>query len=137
MYDQNRIIQSYLDPPCIPFKEAYKKKKKNRLTVLLPRLLFCQPQERSCYRPKGILKKTPRWSIQPRRKRRQKILFDHFTHVHTTYSALEYDRTSDTQAVCTRLTPLIAQQIKQELNHFKLYEMPVHDASKDNTHFFN
>ncbi|KAI8072135.1 uncharacterized protein B0P05DRAFT_573069 [Gilbertella persicaria] len=53
-----------------------------------------------------------------------------------TYSKLEYDRESDPDAVCTRLTPILAQQIKEELNAFKLFEMEVHESSKIHTHFF-
>ncbi|CAO3666515.1 unnamed protein product [Rhizopus stolonifer] len=129
MYDQHLIIQSYLDPPCIITK---KPKKRFHFT---PRLSFCGVSFRkNNVQPKSILKKPTRWSLQPKRKSR--LRFDGFISVHSTWSGLEYDRSSDSEAVCNRLTPMIAQEIKQELNHFKLYEMPVNDASKENTHFF-
>lgn len=53
---------------------------------------------------------------------------------HDTWPSGEYDRRSDA-ATCNRLTPAIAQQIKEELNTFKM-EMDVHEESKIYTHFF-
>ncbi|KAI6091786.1 hypothetical protein F4821DRAFT_172960 [Hypoxylon rubiginosum] len=46
----------------------------------------------------------------------------------------EYDRRGEI-ATCNRLTPMLAQQIKEELNSFKM-EMEVHETSKVYTHFF-
>lgn len=54
--------------------------------------------------------------------------------VYDTYSPSEYDRRPE-PATCNRLTPQLAQQIKQELNSYKS-SMPIHASSKDNTHFF-
>ncbi|KAB2571632.1 Protein BNI4 [Lasiodiplodia theobromae] len=53
---------------------------------------------------------------------------------HDAWSSSEYDRRGDI-ATCNRLTPLLAQQIKEELNTFKM-EMEVHEMSKPHTHFF-
>ncbi|KAF2431583.1 hypothetical protein EJ08DRAFT_181229 [Tothia fuscella] len=53
---------------------------------------------------------------------------------HEVYTANEYDRRGEI-ATCNRLTPMLAQQIKEELNSFKM-EMEVHEASKPHTHFF-
>ncbi|KAK3111561.1 bud neck involved protein [Teratosphaeriaceae sp. CCFEE 6253] len=53
---------------------------------------------------------------------------------HDAWSATEYDRRGEI-ATCNRLTPMLAQQIKEELNTFKM-EMEVHEASKPHTHFF-
>ncbi|PSN74973.1 hypothetical protein BS50DRAFT_596115 [Corynespora cassiicola Philippines] len=50
------------------------------------------------------------------------------------WSAGDYDRRGDI-ATCNRLTPMLAQQIKEELNSFKM-EMEVHEQSKPHTHFF-
>jgi len=50
------------------------------------------------------------------------------------WSSTEYDRRGDI-ATCNRLTPMLAQQIKEELNTFKM-EMEVHEDSKPHTHFF-
>ncbi|KAJ4360154.1 bud neck involved protein [Didymosphaeria variabile] len=50
------------------------------------------------------------------------------------WSASDYDRRGDI-ATCNRLTPMLAQQIKEELNSFKM-EMEVHELSKPHTHFF-
>lgn len=64
------------------------------------------------------------------------IRFNKFLNVHETWSREEYDRSSDPEAVCTKLTAALAQDIKEELNNFKLHEMAVHDSSRINTHFF-
>ncbi|KAG0769197.1 hypothetical protein G6F16_012132 [Rhizopus arrhizus] len=87
---------------------------------------------------KSILKKPnrKRWSTCTLQKKLAQLHFDSHISVYETYSRQEYDRSSDAEAVCTRLTPMIAQEIKQELNHFKLYEMPIHESSRMNTHFF-
>ncbi|KAI9892721.1 MAG: bud neck involved protein [Vezdaea aestivalis] len=53
---------------------------------------------------------------------------------HDTWPSLEYDRRGEI-ATCNRLTPMLAQQIKEELNTFKM-EMEVHEQSKVYTHFF-
>lgn len=73
-----------------------------------------------------------------------------------TWPSGEYDRRSEL-ATCNRLTPMLAQQIKEELNNFKMVsgrrwfryidvnewlanssaqEMEVHESSKIYTHFF-
>jgi len=71
---------------------------------------------------------------------------------HDAWSASDYDRRGDI-ATCNRLTPMLAQQIKEELNTFKMVnshsliayklfnanhaqEMEVHELSKPHTHFF-
>ena len=69
---------------------------------------------------------------------------------HDTWPSMEYDRRGEI-ATCNRLTPMLAQQIKEELNTFKMVgqilmcdqccadrsqEMEVHAESKINTHFF-
>ncbi|CAM1505404.1 Fc.00g110410.m01.CDS01 [Cosmosporella sp. VM-42] len=51
-----------------------------------------------------------------------------------TWPSQEYDRRGEV-ATCNRLTPMLAQQIKEELNTFKM-EMEVHENSKIYTHFF-
>ncbi|GAP86464.2 putative dihydroflavonal-4-reductase protein [Rosellinia necatrix] len=53
---------------------------------------------------------------------------------HDTWPSGEYDRRGEV-ATCNRLTPMLAQQIKEELNSFKM-EMEVHETSKIYTHFF-
>lgn len=64
------------------------------------------------------------------------VRFTKLVSVRETFSKTDYDRLSDPDAVCTRLTPMIAQQIKDELNYYKLHEMQVHEQSRENTHFF-
>ncbi|CAG8553208.1 9077_t:CDS:2, partial [Dentiscutata heterogama] len=65
----------------------------------------------------------------------KKLQFSSNILVHETWTPDDYDRRSD-QSTCNKLTPLLAQKIKQELNEFKLIEMQVHEDSKKNTHFF-
>lgn len=54
--------------------------------------------------------------------------------VYHTFHASEYDRRSE-PATCNRLTPQLAQQIKDELNGYKMEEMDVHPSSRIHTHF--
>ncbi|EGW34983.1 uncharacterized protein SPAPADRAFT_64184 [Spathaspora passalidarum NRRL Y-27907] len=54
--------------------------------------------------------------------------------LYDTYNEEEYDRHPDT-ATCNQLTPILAQQIKEELNTFKS-EMDIHVESRCYTHFF-
>lgn len=49
--------------------------------------------------------------------------------VYDTFSASMYDRRSE-PATWSRLTPALAQRIKEELNSFKMEEMEVHAASR-------
>jgi len=49
--------------------------------------------------------------------------------VYDTFSATMYDRRSE-PATWSRLTPALAQQIKEELNSYKMEEMEVHAASR-------
>lgn len=42
---------------------------------------------------------------------------------HDTWASTEYDRRSEV-ATCNRLTPMLAQQIKEELNTFKMVSLP-------------
>ncbi|KAI8641858.1 hypothetical protein BD408DRAFT_313348, partial [Parasitella parasitica] len=56
--------------------------------------------------------------------------FTKLVSVRETFSKADYDRGSDPDAVCTRLTPATAQQIKEELNAYKLHEMQVHEYSR-------
>ncbi|EED22319.1 conserved hypothetical protein [Talaromyces stipitatus ATCC 10500] len=61
------------------------------------------------------------------------IVFSPRIQFYETWPSVEYDRRGDT-ATCNKLTPLLAQQIKEELNTFKM-EMEVHETSKIYTHF--
>jgi len=62
------------------------------------------------------------------------ITFSPRIQFHDAWSSTEYDRRGEI-ATCNRLTPMLAQQIKEELNTFKM-EMEVHEMSKPHTHFF-
>ncbi|KAF2622559.1 hypothetical protein BU25DRAFT_352090 [Macroventuria anomochaeta] len=62
------------------------------------------------------------------------ITFSPRIQFHDAWSPHDYDRRGDI-ATCNRLTPMLAQQIKEELNSFKM-EMEVHESSKPHTHFF-
>ncbi|GAN06999.1 hypothetical protein MAM1_0144c06489 [Mucor ambiguus] len=65
-----------------------------------------------------------------------RVHFNMYLDVQETYAKGDYDRSSDPDAVCNRLTAVTATQIKRELNYFKLHEMEVHDYSREYTHFF-
>lgn len=66
---------------------------------------------------------------------KRNISFAQNLSVHTTWSGSTYDRRGDS-ATCNRLTPQLAQAIKEELNAFKMDEMAVHHQSRGYTHFF-
>lgn len=66
--------------------------------------------------------------------RRHKVSFSSRIIVFDTYAESDYDRKPE-EATCHRLTASLAQQIKQELNSFKL-QMDVHEQSRVYTHFF-
>ncbi|EAU93245.2 hypothetical protein CC1G_11227 [Coprinopsis cinerea okayama7 len=55
--------------------------------------------------------------------------------VYDTFAATVYDRRSE-PATWSRLTPALAQRIKEELNSYKMEEMEVHAASRIHTQFF-
>lgn len=59
---------------------------------------------------------------------RRKISFANNLSVHTTWPGNIYDRRGE-QATCNRLTPQLAQRIKEELNAFKMEEMEVVSAA--------
>ncbi|EEA26456.1 bud neck involved protein [Talaromyces marneffei ATCC 18224] len=71
--------------------------------------------------------------ITPHPAAAKSIVFSPRIQFHETWPSGEYDRRGDT-ATCNKLTPLLAQQIKEELNTFKM-EMEVHETSKIYTHF--
>lgn len=53
--------------------------------------------------------------------------------IYDTYDRNDYDRRAEL-ATCNRLTPMLAQQIKEEINNFKM-EMDIHADSRIYTHF--
>ncbi|KAH6917690.1 hypothetical protein BKA70DRAFT_1487880 [Coprinopsis sp. MPI-PUGE-AT-0042] len=55
--------------------------------------------------------------------------------VYDTFAPSIYDRRSE-PATWSRLTPQLAQRIKEELNSYKMEEMEVHAASRIHTQFF-
>lgn len=55
----------------------------------------------------------------PREALRRNISFSPRIQFHDVWSASDYDRRGDV-ATCNRLTPMLAQQIKEELNTFKM-----------------
>lgn len=65
----------------------------------------------------------------------KKLTFAANLSVYHTFSPAAYDRRSE-PATCNRLTPTLAQRIKEELNSYKMEEMEVHQSSRMHTHFF-
>ena len=59
----------------------------------------------------------------------KKISFAQNLAIYDTFSASLYDRRSE-PSTANRLTPALAQRIKEELNSFKMEEMEVHSASR-------
>ncbi len=59
----------------------------------------------------------------------KKLTFATNLSVYDTFSASVYDRRSE-PATWSRLTPALAQRIKEELNSYKMEEMEVHAASR-------
>lgn len=72
----------------------------------------------------------PRPSVQ-----RKRIVFTEEHIYHSTWPAHVYDRRGEL-ATCNRLTAELAQQIKEELNSYKMEEMVVAPSSRIYTHFF-
>ncbi|CUA71367.1 Nuclear anchorage protein 1 [Rhizoctonia solani] len=66
---------------------------------------------------------------------RRRLTFANNLSVYDTFAPSTYDRRSE-PATCNRLTPALAQRIKEELNSYKMEEMEVHASSRIHTHFF-
>lgn len=73
-----------------------------------------------------------RTSSAPTTKR---LVFANNLSVYDTFSSTVYDRRSE-PATWSRLTPTLAQRIKEELNSYKMEEMEVHACSRVYTQFF-
>ncbi|CAD6915591.1 unnamed protein product [Tilletia controversa] len=69
------------------------------------------------------------------RAAKRRLMFAESDIFHSTWPAHVYDRSGDL-ATCSRLTPALAQSIKEELNSFKMEEMVVAPTSRVYTHFF-
>jgi len=65
----------------------------------------------------------------------KRLVFANNLSVYDTFSSSVYDRRSE-PATWSRLTPALAQRIKEELNSYKMEEMEVHAASRIHTQFF-
>jgi hypothetical protein len=106
--------------------------------------LYNKTKETSAARPRQPLRAVNpndfvRLSLQQQQKKKgnnKGVQFTKLVSVRETWSKQDYDRGSDPEAVCSRLTPAMAQQIKEELNAYKLHEMQVHEYSRAHTHFF-
>ncbi|KAG1170537.1 hypothetical protein G6F70_008134 [Rhizopus microsporus] len=59
--------------------------------------------------------------------KKKTVRFTKLVSIQETFSKVDYDRGSDPDAVCMKLTPLMAQIIKEELNAYKMHEMQVHE----------
>ena len=60
----------------------------------------------------------------------KKVSFAENPTIYDIFSADVYDRRSESSSTFQRLTPSLAQSIKEELNSFKMEEMEVHPASR-------
>ncbi|SPO31230.1 uncharacterized protein UTRI_05965_B [Ustilago trichophora] len=77
----------------------------------------------------------PQRSVTAPSQPKKKLSFADDLIFHSTWPATVYDRRGE-QATCNRLTPLLAQRIKEELNTYKMEEMAVAPSSRIYTHFF-
>lgn len=77
----------------------------------------------------------PQRSVTAPTQPKKKLSFADDLIFHSTWPATVYDRRGE-QATCNRLTPLLAQRIKEELNTYKMEEMAVAPSSRIYTHFF-
>ncbi|CDW97009.1 hypothetical protein [Sporisorium scitamineum] len=77
----------------------------------------------------------PQRSVTAPTQGKKKLSFADDLIFHSTWPATVYDRRGE-QATCNRLTPLLAQRIKEELNTYKMEEMAVAPSSRIYTHFF-
>ena len=68
--------------------------------------------------------------ITPQALMPKSLVFSPRIQFHETWPSGEYDRRGDI-ATCNRLTPLLAQQIKEELNNFKMVRTPASLAGPD------
>ncbi|KIJ58738.1 hypothetical protein HYDPIDRAFT_56439, partial [Hydnomerulius pinastri MD-312] len=59
----------------------------------------------------------------------KRLVFASNLSVYDTFSSTVYDRRSE-PATWSRLTPALAQRIKEELNSYKMEEMEVHACSR-------
>lgn len=74
-------------------------------------------------------------SMVPRSLSSRRLTFATSLAVYDTFAATAYDRRSE-PATWSRLTPALAQRIKEELNSYKMEEMEVHASSRIHTQFF-
>lgn len=65
----------------------------------------------------------------------RRLAFANNLSIYDTFPSTVYDRRSE-PATWSRLTPALAQKIKEELNSYKMEEMEVHAASRIHTQFF-
>ncbi|ORX47166.1 hypothetical protein DM01DRAFT_1339190 [Hesseltinella vesiculosa] len=72
----------------------------------------------------------------PPSNRSSRIRFSLHVEIYDTFAPKDYDRRSTGDVTCQRLTPHLAYLIKQELNEYKLNDMPVHPHSRQFTQFF-
>ena len=65
-----------------------------------------------------------------------RVSFSHKVQINETFAPETYKRYNKSVTQYTLTEPASINQIKNELNMFKCYEMMVHEQSKKNTHFF-
>ncbi|ODQ77792.1 hypothetical protein BABINDRAFT_168754 [Babjeviella inositovora NRRL Y-12698] len=87
--------------------------------------------------PDVVLSRVVSWDSYPEAIVSKGVTFSTRLVVSETYGAHFYDRINREMTV-TQLqdNPAAIREIKRELNEFKAKDMPVHDLSKNNTHFF-
>ncbi|PWN52898.1 hypothetical protein IE53DRAFT_366807 [Violaceomyces palustris] len=85
--------------------------------------------------PSSETHSVPQRSVTGPTQPKKKLIFADEHIYHSTWPAHVYDRRGEL-ATCNRLTPMLAQRIKEELNTYKMEEMAVAASSRIYTHFF-
>ncbi|CUM67832.1 uncharacterized protein PRCAT00005540001 [Priceomyces carsonii] len=124
-------VSSVITPPSVPFKHNRIPSISSNSSVSSPRSFSSMISRRVKRSPQvhSMLNMTKVSKRQPKG-----VKFSSRIILYDTYDDEEYDRHPDA-ATCNQLTPLLAQQIKEELNSVKS-EMEVHQDSRCFTHFF-
>ncbi|GLB36699.1 putative to Saccharomyces cerevisiae BNI4 (YNL233W) [Lyophyllum shimeji] len=97
--------------------------------------IFNHPNLNSSAPALSTMTNTPMLTHRSATAPHKRLVFASNLSVYDTFPASVYDRRSE-PATWSRLTPALAQRIKEELNSYKMEEMEVHAASRIHTQFF-
>ncbi|CAL1696980.1 unnamed protein product [Somion occarium] len=104
-------------------------------TVTTERSLFNHPNSSAPALSRMFSANPPTLTTRSATAPAKRLAFATNLSVYDTFPATVYDRRSE-PATWSRLTPALAQRIKEELNSYKMEEMEVHSSSRVHTQFF-